>query len=72
MAGDPIDMRSRELTCPSCGAAMVRRRRRTDSAELWGCPNYPRCHGTRPLEASEDVRMVDPGAVIDRAIPWDG
>lgn len=71
MAGDLIESGSSELACPRCGASMVRRKRRADRAEFWGCPNYPRCHGTRPLEAIDQVRLVDPGAVIDRAIPWD-
>ena len=42
-----------EPTCPKCGTAMVRRRRRTDGTEFWDCPRYPACHGTRELAVVE-------------------
>jgi len=42
-----------EPTCPRCVTAMVRRRRRTDGTEFWGCPRYPACHGTRELAVVE-------------------
>jgi hypothetical protein len=71
MSGDPIEPRSSELACPQCGASMVRRKRRLDRAEFWGCPTFPRCRGTRPLEAIDQVRPSDPGAVIEGATPWD-
>jgi len=45
-----------EPTCPKCGTAMVRRRRRTDGAEFWGCLRYPACHGTRELAVVETAR----------------
>ena len=32
-------------SCPRCGAAMVRRIRKSDGGEFWGCPNYPKCRG---------------------------
>lgn len=32
-------------TCPKCGAEMVRRTRKTDGGQFWGCPNYPKCRG---------------------------
>lgn len=38
---------------------MVRRRRRSDGAEFWGCPRYPECRGTRPLSAIDATRGRD-------------
>jgi restriction system protein len=36
------------VTCPRCGSVMVRRwSQRYDS--FWGCRQYPRCRGTRPI-----------------------
>jgi len=38
--------------CPRCSTPMVLReaRRGTHAGEkFWGCPNYPKCRGTRPL-----------------------
>lgn len=37
--------------CPACGTIMVRRTARKGvnaGQEFWGCPDYPRCRGTRP------------------------
>lgn len=34
--------------CPKCGAAMVRRTRKSDGGQFWGCPNYPKCRGILP------------------------
>lgn len=50
---------------------MVRRKRRSDRAEFWGCSNYPRCHGTRPLEAIADDRPDDPQPSINVVDPSD-
>ena len=50
---------SSELACPTCASPMVRRRRRSDGAEFWGCPLYPECRGTRPLSAIEATRIRD-------------
>lgn len=61
---------SSELACPTCGSPMVRRRRRSDGAEFWGCPRYPQCRGTRDLEAISAVRPHQPSALID-AVRWD-
>ena len=36
-------------TCPSCSASMVRRNNRRTRQAFWGCTDYPRCKGTRPL-----------------------
>ena len=32
-------------SCPKCGAAMVRRTRKSDGGQFWGCPNFPKCRG---------------------------
>ena len=40
------------------------------SSEFWGCPNFPRCKGTRPLEAILAVRPSDPGDAIEDAVSW--
>ena len=37
------------LTCPKCGAAMVRRERGSDGSPFWGCSRFPQCRGTRQL-----------------------
>ena len=29
--------------CPKCGVSMVKRNRKSDGVEFWGCPNYPKC-----------------------------
>jgi restriction system protein len=37
--------------CPQCGAAMVLRAARKGAnagSSFWGCPQYPKCRGTRP------------------------
>jgi DNA-binding helix-hairpin-helix protein with protein kinase domain len=39
-------------SCPSCGRSMVRRtarRGRRRGSQFWGCSQYPRCRGTRPI-----------------------
>ena len=39
--------------CPKCGEPMLKRTARSGAnagSEFWGCPSYPRCRGTRPLE----------------------
>ena len=37
--------------CPICHSQMIKKARRGSHAgqEFWGCPNYPDCHGTRPV-----------------------
>ena len=38
--------------CPFCGATMrerVAKRGRNAGSKFWGCANYPRCKGTRPI-----------------------
>lgn len=39
-----------DVTCPNCGASMVKRTRRNDGAEFWGCTKYPECKGTRNMD----------------------
>ncbi len=36
------------LACPTCGATMVERKRRSDGAGFYGCSRYPACRGIRP------------------------
>ncbi|MCM1519644.1 MAG: four helix bundle suffix domain-containing protein [Lachnoclostridium sp.] len=38
--------------CPKCGKTMFRRMQKKGAAqgrEFWGCSDYPRCDGTRPM-----------------------
>jgi restriction system protein len=38
--------------CPICHSQMIRRKARRGSStgqEVWRCPNYPDCRGTRPV-----------------------
>jgi hypothetical protein len=41
-------------TCPTCGAPMVLREVKRNGPrqgeKFWGCPNFPKCRGTRDLE----------------------
>ena len=37
--------------CPNCGSPMLKRHDRNGKA-FWGCPEYPRCRGTRPFARS--------------------
>lgn len=71
MTGDMADARSDELACPRCGASMLRRTRRSDQSEFWGCTNYPRCHGTRSFESANGVRPTAPSPTNTNAVPWD-
>jgi len=42
-----------QQTCPTCDATMVLRTNRSTGAGFFGCTNYPRCKGTRPVEPIE-------------------
>jgi restriction system protein len=45
--------------CPKCGATMAKRVARQGGnagTEFWGCPAFPRCSGTRPLEDNRHGR----------------
>lgn len=35
-------------SCPKCGMPMVRRTRKSDGGQFWGCPNFPKCRGVLP------------------------
>jgi restriction system protein len=37
------------VSCPRCGAAMYQRFSLQTNGMYWGCVNYPRCKGSRPL-----------------------
>lgn len=39
--------------CPKCGKPMLRRMQKKgqmQGREFWGCSDYPKCNGTRPIE----------------------
>lgn len=39
-------------SCPTCGKPMLKRMQRRgqqQGREFWGCSDYPRCNGTRPI-----------------------
>ncbi len=38
------------VLCPICNSPMVKRRRKSDGAQFWGCSKYPQCRGTRRIE----------------------
>jgi len=43
---------NRSPPCPSCGAPMksrTARRGKIKAQVFWGCSNYPKCRGTRPI-----------------------
>lgn len=40
-------------TCPICGKVMLKREQKKgqlQGRQFWGCSDYPRCNGTRPLK----------------------
>lgn len=37
--------------CPECEGQMVKRKRKSDGEEFWGCAAYPECTGTRSIES---------------------
>jgi predicted RNA-binding Zn-ribbon protein involved in translation (DUF1610 family) len=44
--------------CPRCGAPMVLRQAKRGARkgeEFWGCPNFPKCRGTRDLDQATDT-----------------
>jgi four helix bundle suffix protein len=50
---DPAD--DAAPVCPACGKGMVQRTARKGAhagLRFWGCTGYPRCTGTRPLDAT--------------------
>lgn len=40
--------------CPTCNKEMKLRTRRYDQAKFWGCPNFPRCKGTRRYNENQE------------------
>lgn len=44
----PTAARASTPDCPNCGAPMIKRNNRRTREAFWGCPEYPRCRGTRP------------------------
>lgn len=56
LAGQALELPRPEVTarptCPTCGAAMVRRTARQGphaGQDFWGCSTFPACHGTAPI-----------------------
>lgn len=39
-----------ETLCPECGSKMVTKKNKNDGRRFWGCPNFPKCKGTRDSE----------------------
>lgn len=45
--------------CPICGKTMVRRMQKkgtNQGREFWGCSDYPKCTGLRPMQQSDNPR----------------
>lgn len=56
---DPSDDQASSPACPVCGTNMVLRVARKGAfagSRFWGCAGYPRCKGTRPLDAADRSR----------------
>jgi restriction system protein len=48
---EPPASSSKVPVCPQCGSIMVRRTARKGAqagSTFWGCPQFPKCRGTRP------------------------
>lgn len=43
--------------CPECGEEMVKRRNSKTGERFWGCPMFPQCDGTVPMD--EPVKRGD-------------
>lgn len=56
-------------TCPSCGFGMVRRTRRADGQAFWGCPRYPTCRGTRPIDDVLELVVAPTATLVKRDRP---
>ena len=39
-----------EPECPECGSEMVIRKNRKTGRQFYGCPLFPQCDGTMPIE----------------------
>lgn len=50
--------------CPECGEEMVKRRNHRTGEQFWGCPLFPQCDGSVPID--EPVKRGDP----DRYPAW--
>lgn len=46
--------------CPNCGSNMVARNNRKTHEKFWGCPQFPKCRGTRPYQQKStfDIKPV--------------
>ena len=59
-----------DVSCPTCGSAMEVRSRQSDGQQFHGCARYPRCTGTRDLDAVDLLAATDP-VRISRVGPLD-
>jgi HAD superfamily hydrolase (TIGR01549 family) len=44
--------------CPSCGSSLVKRARRSDGSQFFGCTGYPACNYTRALSARKRTQSI--------------
>lgn len=52
--GIPDVPKSEPPPCPLCRAPMVKRFSPKNQSRFFGCPNYPRCPGTRPFTLTKE------------------
>jgi hypothetical protein len=45
---------------------MVRRKRRSDGAPFWGCPQFPQCRGTREINDTPPLLVADRAPALNR------
>jgi endogenous inhibitor of DNA gyrase (YacG/DUF329 family) len=45
-----VDYEKSKPICPICGKKMTQRLRHSDNKPFWGCPDYPKCKGTRNIQ----------------------
>lgn len=61
--------------CPDCGEPMTERTNRSTGESFWGCPDYPKCRGTRPLDADpsrdQDTRLPSERLARGRSRRWE-
>lgn len=48
--------------CPRCGNPMVSRTNQRDGDVFWGCPQYPKCRGTRQMTNGDPIPPI-PGVM---------
>ncbi len=61
-------MTVKKPSCPACKSLMIRRTAKLRIGTFWGCTNFPKCKGTRPIivppdffdSSSSDYRKISP------------